>query len=286
MATTDDPAARTTTDDPANGATPPPLVLSGVTVHGDPPLPGAPAPMLLAGVDWTVRRGEHWAVLGRNGAGKTTLLRTIAGALIPTEGSVRALGEPLGAPGLRDPRLRISMLGGARPTFAGRLTGLEVVRLREGGPIGMLGSRTDQADPGRARDLLERFGGDGLAQRRFAECSQGERQRILLARALLRRPALVLLDEPTTGLDLPGREDLLGALERLAREEPDVATVAVTHHVEELPASTTHALLLRGGRILDAGPVDETLTADALSACFGLELVLTRDGGRWAARAR
>jgi iron complex transport system ATP-binding protein len=150
----------------------------------------------------------------------------------------------------------------------------------------MLGSRTDQVDPDRARDLLDRFGGDGLAERRFAECSQGERQRILLARALLRRPALVLLDEPTTGLDLCGREDLLRALERLATDEPDVATVSVTHHVEELPVSTTHALLLRGGVPLAAGPADETMTADALSACFGLDLTLARDGGRWAARAR
>jgi len=274
-------------DRPAESAgAAPPLVLAGVAVQGDPPDPAAAAPTLLSGVDWTVRRGERWAVLGRNGAGKTTLLRTVAGATAPTEGTVRVLGESHGAPGLRDPRLRISMLGGARPTFAGRLTGLEVVRLREGGPIGMLGSRTDQADPDRARDLLERFGGRGLAERRFAECSQGERQRILLARALLRRPALVLLDEPTTGLDLPGREDLLRALERLAEDEPDVATITVTHHVEELPASTTHALLLRGGEALAAGRVDETLTPAALSACFGLDLALSREGGRWSARAR
>jgi iron complex transport system ATP-binding protein len=168
--------------------------------------------------------------------------------------------------------------------FAPRLTVEEVVRTGATGTIGLFPERLTQVELERVRDLVALFGLGRLAARRLAECSQGERARALVARALVARPRLLLLDEPLAGVDLPGREALLDALERLATELPDLALVVTTHHLEELPARTTHALLLRAGRVHAAGRVEETLVADQLSTCFGLPLVVTRAGGRWHAR--
>jgi iron complex transport system ATP-binding protein len=246
---------------------------------GDPPV------TLLRDVDWQVARGEHWAVLGGNGAGKTTLLRTAAGALEPSAGRVTILGERLGAIGLRDPRLKMAVLQSRPGTFSHRMRAIDVVLLREAGPVALLGKAITGDEVERAHELLELFGCTALTDARYRDCSQGERQRILLARALMRRPALLLLDEPTTGLDLPGREDLLQAMARLAAGQPELATVTVTHHVEELPASTTHVLLLRDGAVAASGRAAEILTEDRLSDCFGMPIALTRTGDRWAARA-
>jgi iron complex transport system ATP-binding protein len=246
---------------------------------------GSPPPVLLRAVDWRVAPGEHWAVLGGNGAGKTTLLRTAAGALQPSAGRVTILGERLGAIGLRDPRLRMAVLQSRPGTFSHRLRALDVVLLREAGPVALLGKAITPDEVQRAHELLELFGCTHLEQTPYRSCSQGERQRILLARALMRRPALLLLDEPTTGLDLPGREDLLQAMARLAAGQPALATVTVTHHVEELPSSTTHALLLRDGEVTATGDVGDVLTEERLSDCFGMPIALTRAGDRWAARA-
>ncbi|HEY6762115.1 MAG TPA: ATP-binding cassette domain-containing protein [Baekduia sp.] len=259
--------------------------VSGLIVLGDPPPGGAP-PVLLDRLDWTVARGEHWVVLGPNGAGKTTLLRAVAGAVEPDAGSVELLGGRHGDIGLRDPRLRVAVVEGRSRTFASQLRAIDVMLVREAGPIALLGSRIGDGDVRRAEALLDLLGCAHLRDARFRDCSQGERQRVLLARSLLRDPELLLLDEPTTGLDLGGREDLLDALATLARERPGLTTVAVTHHVEEIPASATHALLLRGGRALDAGPLEETLTATAMSACFGVDVALSHADGRWTARAR
>jgi iron complex transport system ATP-binding protein len=246
----------------------------------------APRRRLLHDVDWRVEPGEHWAVLGGNGAGKTTLLNAATGTLTPSEGNVVVLGDRLGAVGLRDPRLRMAMLPGRPRTFSHQLTNLEVVLVREAGPVALLGKRITATEVGRAKELLKLFGGAGFQDARYRECSQGERQRVLLARALMRDPAIMLLDEPTTALDLAGREALLEAMVTLSVQRPQVTTITVTHHVEELPASTTHALLLRDGRVTASGPVDEVLNEDELSACFGLPVMLTRVADRWSARAR
>jgi iron complex transport system ATP-binding protein len=259
----------------------PALDLEGVTVHA----PGTPR-ALVRDVDWRVQPGEHWAVLGKNGAGKTTLLKTIVGDIAPAAGTVMVLGDRLGAVGLRDPRLRIALLAATPRSFSQQLTALDIVLLREAGPVALLGTAVRDDDVARAKDLLALFGCAHLETALFRECSQGERQRILLARALMRRPSLMLFDEPTGGLDLPGREALLQALARLAAERPEIATVTVTHHVEELPPSTTHALLLRDGAVTAAGPVDDVLTDERLSDCFGFPLAVERVDGRWAARAR
>jgi iron complex transport system ATP-binding protein len=259
-------------------------VLEGVSVDVRDARSGATR-RIVRGVDLRVEPGEHWAILGPNGAGKTTLLHTAAGAREPTAGTVTVLGERHGAEGLRDPRLRIGVIESVPPVFAGRLTAVEVVTLRSSGPAALLGERRRPADAARARELLERFGCAQLTDRRYGDCSRGERQRIMLARALMREPSVLLLDEPTTGLDLPGREALLAAMAAVAAQHDDLATITVTHHVEELAASTTHALLLRDGAVVAVGPAPDTLTDERLSACFGIPIAVSRDGERWWARA-
>jgi iron complex transport system ATP-binding protein len=245
--------------------------------------PGAMRPLLTI-ADWVVRPGEHWAIVGGNGAGKTTLLDVVAGRRDSGGGVVEVLGEPHGAPGLRDPRLRIGSLQGEPPRFAGQLTGLEVVALREAGPAAVLGGPRRPEDGMRAHAVLELLEADHLRNRRYALCSQGEQQRIMLARALMREPGLLLLDEPVAPLDLPAREALLRTLEQLAARRPQLASLTVTHHLEELPTSTTHALLLRGGKVVVAGPACDVLDGPTLGACFGVPISVTRAGGRWLAR--
>jgi iron complex transport system ATP-binding protein len=260
---------------------PDPVALTGVGVEID----GAARP-LLTGIDWRVRTGEHWALVGANGAGKTTLLRVLTGTLRPTTGDVTLLGGRLGVGGLHDPRLRIGLIEGQPRTFAQRLTALEVVTLQSDGPPAMVGARVTDAMVRQARELLALFGCTRLEQRHYAGCSQGERQRILLARVLMRDPDLLLFDEPITGLDLPSREGLLQAMVRLAVERPQLATVTVTHHLEELAPTTTHALLLREGAEIAAGPVRDTITEPLISRCFGVDVDLTHVDGRWSVRAR
>jgi iron complex transport system ATP-binding protein len=241
---------------------------------------------LLSDISWTVRAGEHWAVLGPNGAGKTTLLAAVTGRLPPISGTIAVLGKPIGSPGMRDPRQHLGLVEATSESgFASRMSPLDVVLHAIGGSVAAQGRRPSPAERGRAADLLRRLGCGPLLDRRHRDCSQGERQRVMIARALMRRPRLLLLDEPTSGLDLPAREGLLHAMRELARTMPALATVTVTHHVEELATSTTHALLLRGGRIVAAGPVDEALTEASLTQCFGLPVSVSRPGGRWAARS-
>jgi iron complex transport system ATP-binding protein len=240
---------------------------------------------LLRDVDWTVEAGEHWVVLGPNGAGKTSLLQLAGAVWQPSLGEVSVLGGRLGGVDVRTLRESIGMVD-ARTARAlrGRRPGLEVVLTGAFGSIALQRARVTDAHRARATRLLEVVGGEALAQRAFDDCSQGERQRLLLARALMARPRLLLLDEPATGLDLPSRERLLRALEAAAAEQPDRPTATITHHLEEVPRTTTHALLLRDGGVLAGGPVDEVLTSEAVSACFGLRVAVARTGGRWTAR--
>jgi iron complex transport system ATP-binding protein len=260
------------------------LELTGVTVRVQERRTREPR-TLLRDVSWTVAAGEHWVVLGPNGAGKTTLLGAISGTVRPQDGAVRVLGHDVGARCMRDPRVHLGILEAAPRTFAQRMSSLDVVLHGIGGSVAGHGRRVPDEERAQAGEMLHRVGCAPLADRGYADLSQGERQRVLIARALMRRPPLLLLDEPTTGLDLPAREGLLGALVRLARELPALATVTVTHHVEELAPSTTHALLLRDGAALAAGPIEEVLTADRISACFGVQVAIDRVGDRWIAHA-
>ncbi|MDH4345542.1 MAG: ATP-binding cassette domain-containing protein [Thermoleophilia bacterium] len=241
---------------------------------------------ILDGVDWDVGSGERWALLGPNGAGKTTLL-TVAGAVeFPSRGDAVILGRTLGRTDVFRLREEIGFVDArAGRRFAPALTVRDVVQTGATQTIGWFPERLDAAGRARVEALLDQFGLTGLAERRFADCSHGERTRTLIARALVPRPRLLLLDEPGSGLDLAGRETLLGALDRLVAEEPELALVTTTHHLEELPATTTHALLLRAGRVTSSGPVSATLTGEALTACFGLGVDVRGENGRWSAVA-
>jgi iron complex transport system ATP-binding protein len=240
---------------------------------------------ILRGVDWTVAPDERWVVLGPNGSGKTSLLRIASLYLHPSAGTVAVAGEELGRTDVRALRTRIGL---ASPAFGDllrpQLTALEVVVTARHAALEPWWHAYDDADRASARRLLERFAVGHLADRPLSTASSGERQRVLLARAFSGDPVLVLLDEPTAGLDLGGREDLVARLGEAPAGPP--ATVLVTHHVEEIPGNTSHALLLRDGQALAQGPIHDVLDDASLSATFGLPLTLARQAGRWSARAR
>ncbi|MFC4585987.1 ABC transporter ATP-binding protein [Sphaerisporangium corydalis] len=246
---------------------------------------------LLDAVDWRVGHGEHWVVLGPNGAGKTTLLSVAAAMRHPSSGSASVLGHRLGRVDLRELRRHIGLVAATRRLVdeelmeAEGLTAQTVVLTGHTGSSAPLWDRYGPGERERAAALLADLGCKDLADRPFAVCSQGERGRVRIARALMPDPALLLLDEPFAGLDLPGREDLVTAIEELAAGRPALTTVLVTHHLEEVPATTTHALLVRDARVLAAGPVATVLTGPNLSECFGRPLALDRADGRWYARA-
>jgi len=243
------------------------------------------ATTLLDSVDWQVELDERWVVLGPNGAGKTTLLRLAGAELHPSSGVVEVLGERLGRTDVFELRPRIGFCSAA---LAGRIPGHELVRdLVVSAGYAVLGRWRESyqdVDTGRADRLLTAFGVAALAQRRFDTLSEGERKRVLIARSLMTDPELLLLDEPAAGLDLGGREDLVGLLGALALDPDSPALVLVTHHVEEIPPGFTHALLMRDGAVVAQGLLPEVLTADNLSATFGQPLVLERAGDRYFAR--
>ena len=241
---------------------------------------------LLDGIDWTVCPGERWVVLGPNGSGKTSLVRIASLYLHPSSGDVEVLGERLGRTDVRTLRQRVGLTSGALAAMLRpELAALDVVVTARYAALEPWWHVYTEADRAAAHDRLDRVGAGHLAHRTFGTLSDGERQRVLLARMLLPDPGLLLLDEPTAGLDLGAREQLVGDLDALSTDPATPPIVFVTHHVEEIPASFTHALLLRDGRIHAAGPIDDTLTQDALSACFGLPLLLEHRHGRWQAVA-
>ncbi len=238
--------------------------------------------VLLDDVDLEVRAGERWALLGPNGAGKTTLLSLAAATRHPTSGRVEVLGKALGTVDVRDLWPHVGhVLGRFRPS--GRLTVRQVVLTGATGTTALPLRGAPDVD---VAPLLGLVGLTALADRTWDTLSNGEQRRTLVARALVPDPPLLLLDEPAAGLDLPAREQLVEALDLLAAEHPQRASVLVTHHLEELPASTTHALLLRGGRVVAGGPVEGVLTPRLLSEAFGLPLRVGREDGRWTARRR
>jgi iron complex transport system ATP-binding protein len=242
---------------------------------------------LLDHVDWQVDDDQRWVVLGPNGAGKTTLLQVASTHLHPTEGVVGVLGEVVGTVDVFDLRPRIGLTSaalGEQVPPGERVS--DVVMSASYAVIGRWKEEYDDVDHERAAELLGRLGVSQLADRRFGTLSEGERKRVQIARALMTDPELLLLDEPAAGLDLGGREDLVSTLSRLALDDTSPATVLVSHHVEEIPPGFTHALLLREGRVVAAGRLDETLTEQALADTFGLPLRLSRADGRYAARRR
>ncbi|MDP9117730.1 MAG: ABC transporter ATP-binding protein [Actinomycetota bacterium] len=242
--------------------------------------------VLLDGIDWVVEEDERWAVLGANGAGKTTLLQ-IAGAMMhPSSGNAYVFGERLGGVDVFELRTRIGL---ASSSLAQRIPHservLDVVVSAGYSVLGRWREAYGRLDVRRASALLDRFGVGALGERTYGTLSQGERQRVQIARALMTDPELLLLDEPAAGMDLGGREDLLRRLTRFADDPDAPASVLVTHHVEELPPGVTHVMLLRDGAIVASGPATDVLTDAHLSDTFGLALHIERRDGRWYARA-
>ena len=242
---------------------------------------------LLDDVDWSVDESDRWVIIGPNGAGKTTLLQILATQLHPSSGVAEVLGEVLGLVDVFELRPRI---GVASAALADRIPRSErvadVVVSAAYAVVGRWRESYDQADLERAVALMNQFRVGHLAYRTFGTLSEGERKRVQIARSMMTDPELLLLDEPAAGLDLAGREALVATLSELCSDPEAPATVLVTHHVEEIPRGISHALLLKSGRVLAAGPIDEVLTADNLSATFDLPLEVTHDNGRWSARGQ
>ena len=255
------------------------LRLRGVGVRRD-------GTMLLRNIDWTAHEDERWVVIGPNGAGKTTLLQVAASLLFPTEGAVDILGERLGHVDVFELRPRI---GFASAAVAEKVPAAEkVIDLVLTASYAILGrwkEDYESADVTRAVELLDALGCAHLIRRRFATLSEGERKRVQIARALMPDPEMLLLDEPAAGLDLGGREDLLRRLSQLAHDPAAPMTVLVTHHVEEVPDGFTHAMLLRRGAVVAAGPLTKVFTEQNLSRCFGVPLIVEHRDARWTARA-
>ncbi len=241
--------------------------------------------VLVGPVTWRVELDERWVVLGPNGAGKTSLLRVAAAETFPTSGTAHVLAETFGRTDLSELRPRIGLSSAA---LASRVPSDESVSdLVVSAGYGVLGrwrERYDDVDTERAVEMLESLGAEHLADRTYGTLSEGERKRVLIARALMTDPELLLLDEPAAGLDLGGREDLVARLATLAADPDAPATVLVTHHVEEIPPGFTHGLLLKEGGVVAQGLIDDVITAANLSEAFGQSIALDRIDGRFFAR--
>jgi iron complex transport system ATP-binding protein len=240
---------------------------------------------LLADVSVTIEAGQSWVLLGPNGAGKSTLLSLFGAIAHPTTGTVEVLGHRLGRVDMRELRTHIGHVN-PRHRVDAPLTAREVVLtgLTNTPDFVPRWSPTD-AQARRADELIASLGLADRTETPWQVMSQGERGRTLIARALIGEPHLLILDEPATGLDLAAREQLLAAMDGLRSSDPQLATVLVTHHIEEIPATTSNALLLRDGRIVAQGPAAEVLTSEAISACFDHPITIARSNGRWFAQA-
>lgn len=241
---------------------------------------------ILHGIDLTVRAGERWALLGPNGAGKSTILGFCGAQTHPTSGTVEVLGRRLGRTELQALRRDIGHVNPRHPVRS-------AISVRDAVLTGVTGTielpmrwEPAPADMERAEALIAEV---GLAARRDAvwpTLSQGERGRALIARALVAQPRLLLLDEPTTGLDVAAREQFLETVDGLAQAAPELATILVTHHLEELPETTTHAVVIAHGSVIATGSVDAVVTTETISRAFEHPIEVARLGGRWSARAR
>ncbi|HEX2613668.1 MAG TPA: ATP-binding cassette domain-containing protein [Fibrobacteria bacterium] len=240
----------------------------------------------LRGLSWTLRRGEHWAVLGPNGSGKSTLVQMLQGRLWPREGDLSVLGRRFGEDDVDELRRHVAWVGSeVEPEFPGRQA---VGDVAASGAVGTLGIQFDAPKVAQRREAaraLSLMGMTRLAERPFSQLSQGQRRRAVIARALAMRPDLLLLDEPTSGLDPVAREGFLASLAKLLRPDSRPAVVYVTHYVEEILPAFTHVLLLRAGRAVAAGPKREVLTSALLEKTFGAKLKVERRGGRTWLRA-
>jgi iron complex transport system ATP-binding protein len=242
--------------------------------------------VILHDVTWTVTASDRWVIVGPNGSGKTSLLRLVSAQTRPSFGTIEVLGERLGRTDMRELRKRIGVASAAvADQLRPGLSAHDAVVTAHFGALEPWWHEYPPEAHQRAEELLATMGCADFASRPIQTLSQGERQRVLLARALMPRPGLVLLDEPAAGLDLPAREGLVARIASLASDAAAPPMVLVTHHVEEIPPGMTHALALRDGGVVEQGRIDDVLTGDVLSAAFGLTVKVERREGRWAAWA-
>jgi iron complex transport system ATP-binding protein len=242
--------------------------------------------VVLEGITWEVGPDERWAILGPNGSGKTTLLQVAGARLWPSSGEVEVLGAQLGRVDVRSLRPRIALVSGSvTRQLRADVPARDVVVSGRHGALETWWHTYSAADWARADHLLEQGGVGSIAPRPFGVISEGERQQVLLARALMGDPELLLLDEPFAGLDLGARERLLTRLSAVVGDRASPPMVLVTHHCEEIPPGTTHGALLREGRLVAAGPLADVMTSELVSAAFGVAVQVGQDGRRWWSRA-
>jgi iron complex transport system ATP-binding protein len=243
--------------------------------------------VILGPLNWQVLEGQRWVILGPNGAGKTTLLQICSSLIHPTTGEIHILGEKLGRVDVFELRTRIGLTSSA---LAEQISPdelvMDVVLTAAYAMFGRWQEKYDLWDESRAMALLTALGVRELGERLFGSLSEGEKKRVQIARALMADPELLLLDEPASSLDLGGREDLLRRIESLSKDPLAPATVIVTHHIEEIPVGTTHALLLRDGVAVAQGEVVSVITDQNLTQAYGLAINVQTEGGRFFARAR
>ena len=238
--------------------------------------------VILRDVDWRVQRGEHWVILGANGSGKTSLLSALTGYLMPTSGEISVLGETYGESDWRELRKQIGLVSSSvRQMMADDEAALETVASGKYAMIDFWGrlSRTDKA---KAQQLLRQVECEYLAARPWGVLSQGERQRVLIGRALMARPRILILDEPCAGLDPAAREQFLQFIQRLGAQKNSPTLVLVTHHVEEITPVFSHVLILKNGAVLTAGNKTSVMTSKNLSETFSVKLKLQCQRGRYA----
>ena len=243
--------------------------------------------VILGPLNWQVLEGERWVILGPNGAGKTTLLQICSSLIHPTTGEINILGEKLGKVDVFELRTRIGLTSSAlvEQLPPDELV-MDVVLTAAYAMLGRWQEKYDLWDESRAMALLTALGVRELGERLFGSLSEGEKKRVQIARALMADPELLLLDEPASSLDLGGREDLLRRIESLSKDPLAPAIVIVTHHIEEIPVGTTHALLLREGAVVAQGEVASVITDQNLTQAYGLAITVQTEGGRFFARAR
>ena len=255
------------------------LAMSGVTVTRG-------QRTILGPIDFQVRSGERWVILGPNGAGKSTLMNILATRIFPTSGTVKILEQEMGRVDLFELRTRIGVCATlTSEDIPDDEFVRDVVLTAAYAVLGRWNEDYDLWDESRAIALLTTFGVRDLADRRYYTLSDGEKKRVQIARALMADPELLLLDEPTAGLDLGGREDLLRRFSDFSTDPLAPASIIVTHHIEEIPIGTTHALIIKDGKIAVSGPVGDVITTEHMSAVFGLDIEVSAANGRFFARS-
>jgi len=241
---------------------------------------------ILRNINWSVHAGQHWVILGANGSGKTSLLKSLAGYMTPSKGEITALGEEYGGSDWRELRKHIGVVSASISQLIHEEdVALELVAGGRNAMIGVWG-RVPKEDFARARRLLTTLRAAYLANRTWEVLSQGERQRVLIARALMANPAILILDEPCAGLDPVAREEFLLDIKKLAAQKSAPALILVTHHIEEVLPEFTHVLALRKGRITYSGKKSGAMTESILGPVFGARVALEKSRGRYQLRVR